>query len=1279
MFASLLKKFRGDKKIFPIVFFILFLILLSGIIAPFLIRQTKDNWNSELTAKISEIRSKSLGIYKQKEDKLLSVKKEFKSRLATVLSPGTASYGSIIKLVSEDSFTDYSVGVFAPNGKLIAWNKTIAINQDDLFPLKEPFGDTYFSRKKLITYLSVIDTLHLDGDQFFFSVSLPVEKHYSVQSPFFNDISFSKELSEKFYTSFDIDFNSFAAYTRDGRKFSFEILNNKNNKIGLVTFNKPALDVNLNELYSEVSTIQSILVIIGVLLLSFAFRKEFRRIRSLSYKLFILVFYFFVLRMILYYLNFPSNILTGALVNPAYFSSAFGGGVVKSPVEFFITMFFTLLTGITAYRYMLKFIESPETVKYKKYSSFFILLLPVTTLFFWTIRGLNAAIRSVIFDSTLRYFKDPTLIPDFPSIVMNLNTLMLGTAVTAILCSFVLLLFSLFPSTGVSKAKRNFVFLFLFFQAAGIAFIYVQKQPLITPAFSILFVIFLFILIYHIYFLKRKSVFNYVYITLCASILTISLLNHFNLDLEKEALKTTALEINRPNDNLLRFIVGETLTNAIKDENLKRIFTRENHNFNATAFRLWSHSSLQRESLNSVVTIYNNSLEPLGSFGIGVPLDLNTADYLDVPENTDPDVTEISLPGSNGKSYFAGILPVTDGDAVLGFVTAAVDVDVHNLISPNMPPFLESKKNILSSVLDISQLKIFEISDSGLVNVSGDIYPSRDQLKPFLHLKNSSKNEFWLHPSFNQEKYLTYILKTEIDGHIKLTAVSLREKHFTWNMYNFFKIFIVQSIFIIILFIVAFILNLKKMRYSFRVQLLIAFLVISIVPVVILAIYNRQMVSQRSEAEVLNELSERLKYVENHINRQAKNFPDRNITDIFNNASEELGISFSVYNGSDIIYSSRKQFYDAGFFENKINPEVYYNLNYLNYRELPVKESVEKYHYDALYKRISYRGTNYIFEVNDAFNKIRATLSVLDIDIFLFGLYSFALLIIIVISTVLANKISAPIRRLTKATDSIAHGDLNVIIENNEKGEIRELLDGFNLMTKELKRNESELAALERESAWKEMAKQVAHEIKNPLTPMKLAIQQLRAAYSDQNKNFNEMFEKLSATVLNQIENLSQIASEFSRFAKMPNLNIEVIDLIPVIKDTVNLFVDEKVKITVNSSLQNSAVEADRSHLRRMIINFIRNSIQAGASGISIYIGLSDTYYDITIEDNGSGIPEEIQHKIFDANFTTKAKGMGIGLKLSKRFIEGINGKIELIKTSSEGTIFRISIPAILK
>src|ERR1035441_7497673 len=129
---------------------------------------------------------------------------------------------------------------------------------------------------------------------------------------------------------------------------------------------------------------------------------------------------------------------------------------------------------------------------------------------------------------------------------------------------------------------------------------------------------------------------------------------------------------------------------------------------------------------------------------------------------------------------------------------------------------------------------------------------------------------------------------------------------------------------------------------------------------------------------------------------------------------------------------------------------------------------------------------------------------------------------------------------------SVKQGDLNVSIINKEKGELRDLLNGFNSMVGELKNNQNELAEFEREKAWKEMAKQVAHEIKNPLTPMKLSIQQLIISVKDKKTNFEEIFEKLSNTILNQIENLNQIASEFSKFARMPRINLEEIDLLSV-------------------------------------------------------------------------------------------------------------------------------------
>jgi nitrogen fixation/metabolism regulation signal transduction histidine kinase len=187
-------------------------------------------------------------------------------------------------------------------------------------------------------------------------------------------------------------------------------------------------------------------------------------------------------------------------------------------------------------------------------------------------------------------------------------------------------------------------------------------------------------------------------------------------------------------------------------------------------------------------------------------------------------------------------------------------------------------------------------------------------------------------------------------------------------------------------------------------------------------------------------------------------------------------------------------------------------------------------------------------------------------------------------------------------------------------------------------------------------------------------MQQLIISFKDKKADLEEIFERLSTTILNQIENLNQIASEFSRFARMPRINLEEIELLSVIKDTVLLFADDKLKLEVNSDLSSSKIRADSSQMRRIFINLMRNSIQADSTKIIFKIVSDGNNYLVYITDNGKGIPLEFIDRIFEENFTTKEKGMGIGLKLIKKYLEDINGQILLVETSQQGTTFKISI-----
>ncbi|MEW6654590.1 MAG: HAMP domain-containing sensor histidine kinase, partial [Bacteroidota bacterium] len=400
---------------------------------------------------------------------------------------------------------------------------------------------------------------------------------------------------------------------------------------------------------------------------------------------------------------------------------------------------------------------------------------------------------------------------------------------------------------------------------------------------------------------------------------------------------------------------------------------------------------------------------------------------------------------------------------------------------------------------------------------------------------------------------------------------------------------------------------------------------------------------------------------------------DRKI--IFEKAAKELNKNFSVYESNEVIYSSNPSLYQAGLFGGKLNPEAYYNLE-LNKNSFYIgMGEVQGAKVNSAFGMLETSSGVLIIEVNDLLNKTLLPLSGFELDVFLFGVFSFAMIVIIIISTVLSGQISLPIKKLTNATRAVSNGDLSVEVTVASKGELGELANGFNKMVQKIKQNQIEIAQFEREEAWREMAKQVAHEIKNPLTPMKLSVQQLVAAYSDKSPKFNSIFEKVTSTIISQIETLKNIALEFSNFARMPRANLGKLNAAEVVSEIINLYTEQKCCLSSNFESKEIYVVADADHLKRTLVNVIRNAFQANADKINVEVTKENKFCVIRISDNGMGISQDILPNIFEDNFTTKITGMGLGLSMAKKYIESINGKIIVEKTDSTGSTFVISIP----
>ena len=248
--------------------------------------------------------------------------------------------------------------------------------------------------------------------------------------------------------------------------------------------------------------------------------------------------------------------------------------------------------------------------------------------------------------------------------------------------------------------------------------------------------------------------------------------------------------------------------------------------------------------------------------------------------------------------------------------------------------------------------------------------------------------------------------------------------------------------------------------------------------------------------------------------------------------------------------------------------------------------------------------------------------------------------------------------------------------------EISHLVTQYNLMVDELEKSAQLLAKSERENAWKTMARQIAHEINNPLTPMKLTIQQLQRTKSMDAETFDNYFKKSTALLIEQIDNLSRIAGLFSQFAKMPEMHLQPVNIAAKLNSVATLFENntDGIQISCTGTDNDLYATTDDEQIMQVLNNLLKNATQA-LSGrtdgrIDIRLAQAGSMVRIDIADNGPGISDDIRDKIFVPNFTTKSTGMGLGLAISKNIVETSGGSITFTSEGGKGTTFTVTLPA---
>jgi len=490
--------------------------------------------------------------------------------------------------------------------------------------------------------------------------------------------------------------------------------------------------------------------------------------------------------------------------------------------------------------------------------------------------------------------------------------------------------------------------------------------------------------------------------------------------------------------------------------------------------------------------------------------------------------------------------------------------------------------------------------------------------------------------------------------------------------------------------------ELPATRSKFRDKVLNAFFAVGLIVVVAMGWVGLRVVTGETDRAVESWLRQHLDRVEDALALRAGSdeMPYRVLERLdVDSLAAQVGLDLNIYLGVELEATSRPQLVRDRLISRRIPIEAYNALFVSGFRFVSVDEHLGRFEYTAGYRALpDEQGVpRYVVSVPTLPEQERIEEERARTAAYLFGALLLLMIVVMVTAAVIANALSRPIARLQRGLQTVAEGRFERIGSLNTRDEISDLVGTFNSMQDQLGESRRLLAQQERQLAWREMARQVAHEIKNPLTPMRLSVQHLRRAYppADRASPFKKLLDQISTTLIEQIDTLVRIANEFSSFARMPLQHLEPLDLNDVIGEAVALMQEHSApKIRMDLNETPLPVEVDREGMRRLYINFIKNALEAldpsrpgritVTSRREVDPETGNIWAVSAVNDNGTGVPEALQDRIFNPSFSTKTSGTGLGLAISKNTIEEIGGRVGFETDPGVGSTFWARIPLVI-
>ena len=1055
----------------------------------------------------------------------------------------------------------------------------------------------------------------------------------------------------------------------------FPLRNEKNKILATVTLNSPPPANKYSRTKSHLFASALLLFLPGLICLAVAFSREISTPSPLSSKLMALgASLGFILgsRAVTLLLARTYLCQNLSLFSPAKGGFLSWGGLTQSPLDIFLT---SLAGGAITLLILIFYLHlKPQTLSSPKgHHSWLVLqlglicLIPSGSWFFtFFLQKMVAHINL----NLLTFRLDPLFI------IFHFSIFLVGL-------SLITLLMIILHYVLVAQPFRLKIKIFLFLTIILGYFFYSFSQHGLLPALTelILLAILAFSLLIHPKEVKTRIL---ALATLSALILvTFTYLYTSTNQRSRRVIETSLSHLVLQQSAWGKTLLQEATATIDEEEERIRSFLLSPRN-SFLAQNLWEKTPLARFNWYSRLEIIDAEGVPVSYFSLNVPEAFLLEERLPVSPAWQIMTTNLNF-FNERRPFLIAYRDFFSAEEHLGRVELFLSLDPRNLpflYSAN-PYFELLRSNPLPSLIETNFF--FVILDN-----KGHLLFNPHRLNCFLSPNQMTKYldspPHWESFYFEGKKYWGYLIPLSEFTY----AFFLPQQNLFSLVTSFLKTFILYIF--LALFFFGFLILVQRpaslsLAPSFSTRVYLSFLIIALIPMVLFTLTSKdffhRVFSQKITENTENQARFAQKIMEDYfllqpdsLTTQKTSLPETLVSWI----SSAISSDVNLYQEGRLIASSRRDFFDYGLLPELLDGEVYYRIRHQHYPLVTQKQKIGRYSFRVLTTAYSFGGRYYLLSLPFPLEteELNQTSQIL-FEFFL--LISFFFIIIVAfLARALGQSIIHPIQLLLQATKEISMGNLEVSIYYPRQDEMKTLIDRFNFMVKSLKQHQQELAEMSRKAAWAEMARKVAHEIKNPLTPIQLSAEHILRVYQDKRDDFEEVLQQSIAYITSEVDNLRRTAQEFLELAREASLQKEPIDLKVFITNLIEPYqsiLEGRISFHLDFIGDNFTLEADPAKLRTALRNLLTNAIEAisGQGNIWIKIRRSQKQIVISIKDSGRGIPPETLKQIFDLYFSTKEGGTGLGLPIARKIIEEHGGQLKIDSEEFRGTEVVIILP----